>query len=318
MCRFRHFWNARNKYRSYRMEIDVKKEQFMDCLLWKENRQIPEVVVPVEEQDMCLLQYPVLADTGIVEHAFTTRSGGVSEGIFSSMNLSFTRGDKEEAVLENYRRLAHAMHTSIDRFVLSDQTHTTNVRVVTEADAGKGLVKSRDYQDVDGLVTNVPGLVLSTFYADCVPLFFVDPMHHAIGLSHSGWRGTVGRMGQATIQKMQKVYGSRPEDLICAIGPSICADCYEVSADVAEEFRREFAGHEAEVVKKPHLDANGEQKYQLDLWQANRIVLLDAGVPEDHISCTTLCTCCNADMLFSHRASHGKRGNLGAFLMLKE
>lgn len=299
------------------MEIDVKKEQFTDRFLWKGNRQIPEVFVPEDEPDMCLLRYPMLTDTGMVEHAFTTRSGGVSKGIFSSMNLSFTRGDEEAAVMENYCRLAHAMHTDIDRFVLSDQTHTTNVRIVTEADAGKGLVKPRDYQDVDGLVTNVPGLVLSTFYADCVPLFFVDPVHRAIGLSHSGWRGTAGRMGQATIQKLQEVYGSRPEDLICAVGPSICADCYEVSADVAEEFRREFVGHEEEVVKKPHTDANGEQKYQLDLWQANRIVLRDAGVEEEHISCTSLCTCCNADMLFSHRASHGKRGNLGAFLMLK-
>ena len=259
-----------------------------------------------------LLRFPMLEETGIVKHCFTTRGGGVSEGIYESMNLSFTRGDEKEAVLENYRRLAEALEVSIDSFVCSDQTHTTNIRKVTTDDQGKGIIRERDYTDIDGLITNEPGVVLSTFYADCVPLFFVDPVHHAIGLSHSGWRGTVNRMGKKTILAMQQEYGSRPEELICAIGPSICQDCYEVSADVADAFAAEFPEHVSELLEKKLND-----KYQLDLWKANEIVMLEAGVKKEHLAVTDRCTCCNPKLLFSHRASQGKRGNLGAFLCLK-
>ena len=259
-----------------------------------------------------LLKYPLLEQTGIVEHCFTTRIGGVSKGIYESLNLSFTRGDEDAAVRENFRRLAGAMKTDVSKFVFTDQTHTTNMRRVTAEDAGNGLTREREFHDTDGLITDVPGLVLSTFYADCVPLYFVDPVHRAIGLSHSGWRGTVNRMGKATIEAMRREYGSRPEELCCAIGPSICQDCYEVSGDVAMEFEQAFAGHEREI-----LLAKENGKYQLDLWKANEIVLLDAGVLPEHIEITDICTCCNPDLLFSHRASHGKRGNLGAFLCLK-
>lgn len=286
------------------MEMDLEwKKQKEKLPVWKNNG----------EETPWLLEYPSLAGTGLVEHCFTTRLGGVSQGMFSTLNLSFTRGDEETAVRENYRRVAQALHIAPERFVLSHQTHTTNVRVVRESDAGKGLVRARDYEEVDGLVTDVPELVLSTFYADCVPLFFVDTVHRAIGLSHSGWRGTVKRMGQVTLDVMAKEYGTRPEDVMCAIGPSICKDCYEVSADVAAEFCNEFpkAGEEL-------LEGKGNGKYQLDLWAANRRVLLDAGVLESNISTTSLCTCCNERLLFSHRATNGRRGNLGAFLYLKK
>ena len=171
-----------------------------------------------------------------IRHMFTTREGGVSKDIYESLNLSFTRGDDETAVLENYRRVAQALGTSIDHIVTSDQTHTTNVRPVGKEDLGKGITRPRDYKDVDGMITDQPGVLLATFYADCVPLYFVDPVHKAIGLSHSGWRGTVGRMGQATVEAMERSFGSQPKDLLCAIGPSICQDCYEVSRDVAEAF----------------------------------------------------------------------------------
>lgn len=263
--------------------------------------------------ELILLKYPLLEQTGMVEHCFTTRLGGVSEGMFSSMNLSFSRGDKKEAVEENFRRLAAALGKETGKFVFTDQTHTVNVRKVTVADAGKGLTRERDYRDVDGLITDEPGLVLSAFFADCVPLYFVDTVHHAIGLSHSGWRGTVRRMGAVTLEAMEKAYGTQPKDVICAIGPSICQDCYEVSEDVAEEFAKEFPGREREI-----LADKGEGKYRLDLWRANALVLKSAGVLPEHIAMTDICTCCNEKLLFSHRASHGKRGNLGAFLTIKE
>lgn len=248
-----------------------------------------------------------------IRHMFTTREGGVSKDIYASLNLSFTRGDDETAVLENYRRVAQALGTSIDHIVTSDQTHTTNVRPVGKEDLGKGITRPRDYKDVDGMITDQPGVLLATFYADCVPLYFVDPVHKAIGLSHSGWRGTVGRMGQATVEAMERSFGSQPKDLLCAIGPSICQDCYEVSRDVAEAFIFAFPTHEKEI-----LQAGALGKYQLDLWKANEIVLTEAGVLKEHIDLAGLCTCCNSSILFSHRASKGKRGNLGAFLMLTE
>ncbi len=279
------------------------KEQILE---YREHKIEQDIIVP-------LLHFKLLEDTGIVNHCFTTRMGGISIGDCASMNLSFTRGDDENAVFENYRRIALVMGSKIERFVCSDQTHTTNIRRVTKEDAGKGVIYPKDYTDVDGLITNEKGLILATFYADCVPLYFVDPIHSAIGLSHSGWRGTVNKMGKVTIEAMEKEFGSKAEDLYCAIGPSICQDCYEVSRDVAEEFMKVFPSHVNEI-----LIQKSEEKFQLDLWKANEIVLTEAGVLPERIAITNICTCCNPNELFSHRASKGKRGNLAAMLELKE
>ena len=249
---------------------------------------------------------------GIVQ-GFSTRLGGVSTEHLSSMNLSFSRGDQEENVRENFRRIADAIGFTPEDLVFSDQTHTTNIRVVTEADRGKGFTKPLDYTDVDGLITDVPGLVLATFYADCVPLFFIDPVHKAVGLSHSGWRGTVGKIGKATVEKMTEEFQTDPSELYAAIGPSICQDCYEVSEDVILEFQKAF--EEKYWEKLFYKKKNG--KYQLDLWEANHIIFLEAGIKEEHISMPGICTCCNPEFLFSHRASHGRRGNLAAFLGIR-
>ena len=165
---------------------------------------------------------------------------------------------------------------------------------------------------MDGLLTNETGVTLATFYADCVPLFFVDPEHRAIALSHSGWRGTVNRMGRKTIERMRLEFGTDPGQLITAIGPSICQDCYEVSEDVEEAFEKAFPPEESAQI----LENRGGGKYQLDLWKANEFILLRAGIVRENLDVTDLCTCCNSDKLFSHRASHGKRGNLGCFIMI--
>lgn len=266
-----------------------------------------------EKNGVYYLTYPMFEETGMVKHAFSTRLGGVSKGVCSTMNLSFARGDSEEDVRENFRRMADVLEVEENDFAFSKQTHTTNVRVVTEKDRGKGLTKPLDYDDVDGLVTNVQGICLSTFYADCVPLFFVDPVKKAIGLSHSGWRGTVGKIGKKTVEKMQEEYGSNPKDILAAIGPSICQDCYEVSEDVIEEFKKAFA--EKYWADLFYEKENG--KYQLNLWKANEYIFLEAGIEKEHIAVTNICTCCNSEFLFSHRASHGKRGNLAAFLTIQ-
>ena len=265
-----------------------------------------------EKNHVPYIQFKNLSATGIVKHGFSTRKGGVSTGIFSSMNLNFKRGDDPDAVLENYRRMADALDMCVEDMVLSDQTHTTNVRVIIEEDRGKGILKPQDYSDVDGMITNVPGLVLVTSYADCVPLYFVDPVRKAIGLSHSGWKGTVGHIGQKTVWKMHEVYGSEPKDIVAAIGPSICQSCYEVSDDVAEAFRANFTADEAADI----LLDKGNGKYQLDLWKANWYVLTDAGILLEHLSVTDLCTACHPDLLWSHRKTNGQRGGLSAFLSL--
>ena len=265
-----------------------------------------------EKNHVPYIQFKNLSATGIVKHGFSTRKGGVSTGIFSSMNLNFKRGDDPDAVMENYRRMAAALNMRVEDMVLSDQTHTTNIRVITEEDRGKGILKPQDYSDVDGMITNVPGLVLVTSYADCVPLYFVDPVRKAIGLSHSGWKGTVGHIGQKTVWKMHEVYGSEPKDIVAAIGPSICQSCYEVSDDVAEAFRANFTADEAADI----LLDKGNGKYQLDLWKANWYVLTDAGILPEHLSVTDLCTACHPELLWSHRKTNGQRGGLSAFLSL--
>lgn len=260
------------------------------------------------------LTFPLLEQAGMVRHLFSTRVGGVSEGIYASMNLSYARGDKKEAVDENFRRIAEIFQTTPDHIVCSKQTHTTNIRRVTMQDMGKGVTRPFDYDEIDGLVTDEPGIVLCTSYADCVPLYFVDPENQAIGLAHSGWRGTVNRMGAVMVRTMQEIFGSKPQELLAAIGPSICQECYEIGEEVAENFRESFPGEWQYLLK----DGKEAGKYQLDLWEANRRILLNAGVLPEHLAVTDVCTCCNKEVLFSHRASNGKRGNLAAFLELRK
>lgn len=271
-----------------------------------------ERILEVEDGEVPYLRYPLLSDTGIVKHGFSTRLGGVSEGCYASMNLSFTRGDREEDVRENFRRIADAIGVRCEDMVFSQQTHTSNVRVVTEADRGMGITRPLAWQDVDGLVTDVPGICLVTFYADCVPLFFVDPVKKVIGLSHSGWRGTVAKIGKETIRKMREVYGCDPGDILAAVGPSICQDCYEVSEEVIRQFQEHFS--EKDRASLFYKKENG--KYQLDLWRANELIFLESGIKTEHIAVTNICTHCNSDVLYSHRTMGDQRGNLAAFLAL--
>ena len=214
------------------------------------------------------LSYPMLEETGIVHHGFSTKLGGVSKGCWATMNISTTRGDDPEDVEENQRRIARAIGVKPEDMTFTNQTHTTNVAVVRAEDKG---------------------------------------------LSHSGWRGTVGKIGKVTVELMQKTYGSDPKDILAAIGPSICQDCYEVSEDVIVKFQKSF-----EEKYWPELFYQKENgKYQLNLWKANELVFEEAGILKKHIAVTNVCTHCNPDILFSHRTTGNKRGNLSAFLALK-
>ena len=268
-----------------------------------------------EEQETVYITFPKLdlyKDDMI--HGFSTRKGGVSQGYLGTMNLSFTRGDDRENVLENHRRFAQTLGYDEKKLVFSNQVHHTAFHKVTKKDCGKGIVRESDILEIDGLVTNEPGVPMITFYADCVPLFFYDPQHKVIAMAHSGWRGTVEKIGGKMVAYMHEEYGCDPDDIVCAIGPSICQKCYEVSEDVAQHFTDIFGDDYGEIL----LYRKENEKYQLNLQKACEITLLASGIRKEHLDVTDLCTCCNPDWLFSHRASNGKRGNLAAVMMIKE
>lgn len=257
------------------------------------------------------ITFDKLEKAGVV-HAFSTRLGGVSEGYLGSMNLSFHRGDNPEHVMENHRRFAAAVGYNHEKLVFSDQVHKTDIYKVTEVDAGKGIIKESDILEIDGLMTNVPGIPLMTFYADCVPVLFYDPVKKVVAMNHSGWKGTVNKISKCMIERLNSEYGTDPKDLICAIGPSICKSCYEVSSDVADMFKKAYS--EEQINNIVFSKENG--KYLLDLQRANFYNLVDFGVLPENIDVSGMCTCCNSEMFFSHRASNGLRGNLGAVIML--
>lgn len=262
---------------------------------------------------MVYLTFPLFEKAGI-KHGFSTKLGGVSVGDCATMNLSFTRGDDEKAVLENHRRFAKAVGYPVKNVVLSNQVHETKILRVDEKDCGKGVVRESDIIGVDGLITNDKKVVLMTFFADCVPLFFYDPVKKAIGASHSGWRGSVKRIGEKTVRRMEEEFGSNPKDILAVIGPSICKDCYEVSEDVAAAFQKEFKEEQWQEI----LEEKPAHKYQLDLWRVNEIILEEAGIPKEQIEVSGVCTCCHFDWLFSHRATGGRRGNLAGVITLME
>ena len=271
----------------------------MEHIIWNEKNGVPYIT------------FPSFVRLGI-KHGFSTKQGGVSKGDCATMNMSFTRGDEEEDVRTNHRIFADTIGYEVEQVVLSNQVHETVIRRVDASDAGKGVTKESDIIGVDGLITNDPKVVMMTFFADCVPLFFYDPVNRAIGASHSGWRGTVKRMGARTIEAMQQEFGCQPPNIYAVVGPSICQRCYEVSEDVAEAFREEFSMEHW----KNLWERKENHKYQLNLWEANRIILEEAGIPAEQIEVCGYCTCCHSDLLFSHRATNGHRGNLSGVITL--
>ena len=257
------------------------------------------------------LTYNSLSEIKFINHAFSTRLGGVSGGEFTSMNTGFNRGDDPDRVTENYKRLCQSAGFEFESLVASAQDHNTFVRPVTRADRGTGIYRPRDMQSVDALITNETGVTLVTYYADCTPLFFVDTKNRAIGLAHAGWRGTVGRIGEKVVQKMTALYDTDPADMVAAIGPAISVCCYEVDKPCADHF---YALEGLNSGRFVFPKENG--KYMVDLIEANRQILSAAGVPDESITLSDLCTNCNSDLLWSHRATNGKRGNMSAFLCL--
>ncbi len=257
------------------------------------------------------LTYNSLSEINFINHAFSTRLGGVSEGEFTSMNMAFNRGDNPENVTENYKRICKSAGFDFDSLTASAQDHNTFVRAVTSENKGVGIYKPRDLHSVDALITNEKGVTLVTYYADCTPLFFVDIKQKAIGLAHAGWRGTVGRIGEKVVKKMTELYGTNPADIIAAIGPAISVCCYEVDKPCADNF---YALSDLDSSRFVFPKENG--KYMIDLLETNRQILVAAGVKNENITVSDVCTNCNSELLWSHRATKGKRGTMSAFMCI--
>lgn len=268
-------------------------------------------VIAVKKDRLMYMEFSNLKKyEDILTHCFTTRLGGVSTGECTSLNLSFARNDSKENVLNNYKIIAEAIDVDFNKLVLSNQIHDNKIKIISCEDAGKGLVKESDIIGFDGLSTNLAGIPLVTFYADCVPVLMLDPVKKAITAVHSGWKSTVKNISYEALKLMRENYGSNMEDIQVAIGPSLCKDCFEVDADVYNIFLEKFVwcGKYTGFI-------NG--KYHIDLQGIIRQVLTDAGVLNENITVSGVCTKCNKDIFFSYRGDNQKTGSLAAIMMLK-
>ncbi len=273
--------------------------------------------------DVLYLTFPLFEEIPFVRHAFSTRLGGVSTGVYASMNLGFGRGDIEENVLTNYAAFCHATGVDMESLVSSDQTHTANIREVFYSDRGTGFHSSKDrtkpWHDVDGLVTGDAGVTLVTHFADCVPLFFIDPIHRIVAAAHAGWKGTVLGIAARMVETMKELYSCDSAEILVGIGPSIGSCCFEVEEATAAPFMAlpEPVIRDC-IEERPDRIDPSKKKFDIDLQGINRNLLLQAGVAPGHIQIADLCTRCNEDWLFSHRASKGKRGGMIAIIGIKQ
>ena len=248
------------------------------------------------------------SDLLTVSHGFTTRFGGVSSGIFTSMNLGVHRGDLRENVLKNYDILGRAIGFDPHRLVGAVQVHKTGVRLCTEADWGKGLYVTTDYE-ADALVTDTPGTALMVYSADCGTILIEDRRTGAVGACHAGWRGAAAGAAEATVRAMTEHFDSRPEDLFAATGPCIARDCFETDRDVPDAVRAGL-GQDAEAA----IEETGA-KYHVDLKLVNRLFLQRAGIPPEQIDVSPLCTACDPDTFWSARRHGNDRGSLAAVIV---
>ena len=195
-----------------------------------------------------------------------------------------------------------------------EQVHGEAIQRVGRSDAGRGALSYADsIAKTDALITDEPGLPLLLCFADCTPILLLDPAPRAVGIAHGGWKGTVRRIAAKTVLRMQREFGTRPENVLAAIGPSIGPCCYEVGPEVERQFQEAFSGHEAALFSHP--DAAGGT--HLSLWAANRLQLEEIGVLREHIDEARTCTACHHEDFFSYRADGGQTGRLGAVIALR-
>lgn len=260
-----------------------------------------------EIDDFKYLTFPILNEYEGLLHCFTTRKGGVSKGAYESMNLGFGTGDDEESVTRNYHIMTEKLGIKIKDIVETNQTHTNNIRYVTDKDKGKAM-KDPEYTDIDGLYTDKKNVALMSFHADCNAVFFYDPVKKLIGLCHAGWRGTVTNITGKMIDALVDL-GSNPADLMAAISPSLGQCCFEVDKDVADLFIS------TNIKYKDFMTRKGV-KYHFDLWEINKYNMVQSGMNENNIDISGLCSKCNNDLFFSHRGQKGKRGLMTGIIMM--
>lgn len=273
----------------------------------------------ISEQNIPYITFAPFSNSNVVKQAFSTRLGGVSTGMFESMNLTFNpvgqyEADSYKNVYKNFERMASVLYIPVERMVYTKQTHTTNIKIVDDSHAGMGITRERDYDNIDGLVTNTRNLCLVSSYADCIPVTLVDEKQHVIAAMHAGWKGTVGNIAANGFNAMKNAFGCVNENIKAFIGPGICMDCYEVSSDVADMFKAAYTKQEVNLLLN---NGKTEGKYQLNLLSANYINLINCGIKASDIYVSDVCTCCNSNILFSHRASKGKRGIMCNFIYLR-
>ncbi|MBE9912748.1 peptidoglycan editing factor PgeF [Paenibacillus donghaensis] len=252
---------------------------------------------------------------------FTGRNGGVGQAPYDTLNCAFHVGDRPEDVIANRKLVAAGLGFEIDAWTCGEQVHRADITVIDQARIGAGnLNRESAIQDTDGLLTNMPGVLLTSFYADCVPLFFLDPKQKAVGLAHAGWKGTVAKIAVKMTERMQEAFGSRPEDIRAAIGPSIGSCCYEVDGKVmshVHDLEKNFLGNGDD--HRPDLyTAKNNGKFMLNLKELNRHIMIKAGILPTHIECTSYCTSCRNDLFFSYRKDGGTTGRMASWIGLKE
>lgn len=245
-----------------------------------------------------------------ISHAFSTRLGGISCNEFKSLNLSFFSGDDEEHIEKNYKIFCDALNFDLNSIVRNLQVHGNVIKKVAGEDVKGKNFKELTFAEADGLVTNEPGIVLATFHADCPAIFMIDPVQKAVGLAHAGWRGTVKEIAKNLLEALIMNYDSSKDDIFCALGPSIGKCCFEVSKSILPEFEK--LGINSSYI----VESKNEDKVNIDLLEVNRQILLRMGVPAKNVFKSDVCTMCNHDILFSHRATHGKRGGNAAFISI--
>lgn len=266
----------------------------------------------VKAGEIVVLKFKSFEEMENVEHCFTSKIGGCSEGAFASLNMGINTEDKRDCVVENYSRVSKEVFGSeASSCVLSKQVHKTEIAIVKAEDMGNGITKEQKYSEIDGIVTADAGPILSTVYADCTPLFFADSIRGVVGVAHAGWRGTVGKIGRNMVEIMTEKYGSDISDIKVGIGPTIGPCCYEVKGDVASQFRAAFSDC------SDILEATGEDVFKLNLWKANKAVALEAGILENNIEMDDHCTNCNGELFYSYRRDNGITGRMAAMIKLK-
>lgn len=245
-----------------------------------------------------------------VRHGFSTRLGGVSEGMWASLNLGISRGDDPDHVRENYRRFFAAIGVEGGRLAMTNQIHGGAVRTVTTADLKADPYDKVTYE-ADGLMTDLPGVALVIYSADCIPILFYDPERRVIAAVHAGWRGTAAGIATAAVARMKDVYGCRPENILAAIGPGIGPDCFETHEDVPNAMT---AALSTAVLQHIKIKENG--KFSVDLKGVNAMRLEQAGLDPAHIAVSQVCTACDQERFWSHRRQGTSRGSMAAAIQL--